>query len=84
LVTGLKRLQSYYSQLQALVNDYAQKHPGQVFLGDTEAPTYFETHYLEEFNPEQGRAGIFYLHPNKKGAESLAAFWGKAIYEVVQ
>ena len=84
LVSGLKRLQSYYSQLQALVNDYAQKHPGQVFLGDTEAPAYFETHYLEEFNPEQGRAGIFYLHPNKKGAESLAAFWGKAIYEVIQ
>ena len=84
LVSGLKRLQSYYPQLQALVDDYAQKHPGQVFLGDTEAPAYFEAHHKAEFNPEQGRAGIFYLHPNKQGAENLAAFWGKAIYKVIQ
>lgn len=83
LASGLKRLESYYPQLQELVNHYATRCPGQVFLGDTEAVTYFEEHHASEYCAEQGRAGIFYLHPNRKGAESLATFWGKAIYKVV-
>lgn len=83
LARGLKRLESYYPVLQELVNDYASKHPGQVFLGDTDAFAYFETNYATEFWPEQGNAGTFYLHPNQKGAESLARFWGEAIYKVI-
>lgn len=84
LASGLKRLESYYPQLQELVNHYAEKHPGQVFFGDTEASAYFEACYQTELIPEEGRAGVFYLHPNKKGAESLAAYWGRAIYKVIQ
>lgn len=83
LARGLKRLESYYPVLQELVNDYASKHPGQVFLGDTDAFAYFETNYATEFWPEQGNAGTFYLHPNQKGAESLARFWGEAIYKAL-
>ena len=83
LAKGLQRMESYYPILQELVSDYASKHPGQVFLGDTEGFAYFEANYAEEFWPEQGNAGTFYLHPNRKGAESLARFWGEAIYEVV-
>lgn len=80
LASGLKRLKSYYPILQELVAHYAEKHPGKVFIGDTEAADYFEAHHLTELRPEEGFAGTFYLHPNKKGAESLATFWGKAIY----
>lgn len=83
IASGLKRLETYYPQLQTLVSHYAEKHPGHVFLGDTEAFAYFEANHQTDFFPEQGRAGIFYLHPNKKGAESLAAYWGKAIFQVV-
>ena len=83
LASGLKRLTSYYPCLQELVDYYAEKCRGKVFLGDTEATAYFETHYQTELRPEQGYAGIFYLHPNKQGAESLATFWGKAIYKAV-
>ena len=83
LVSGLKRMESYYPRLQELVKHYAEKCPGQVFMGDTEASAYFETHYQTELVPEEGRAGTFYLHPNKKGAEVLATFWGKAIYNTV-
>lgn len=84
LARGLKRLESYYPVLQELVKDYASKHPGQVFLGDTEGFVYFEANYATEFWPEQGNAGTFYLHPNQKGAESLAQFWGKAIYKALK
>lgn len=84
LASGLKRLQSYYPSLQELVQHYAQKHPGRVFIGDTEAAAYFEIHHQAEYFPEQGFAGVFYLHPNKQGAETLAAFWGKALYKVVE
>lgn len=83
LASGLKRLETYYPQLQELVSYYGAKHPGQVHLGDTEASAYFEAHYQTDLIPEEGRAGTFYLHPNKKGAESLAEFWGKAIYKVL-
>lgn len=83
LASGLKRLKSYYPCLQELVESYAESSRGKVFLGDTEATAYFETHYQTELRPEQGYAGIFYLHPNKQGAENLATFWGKAIYNAV-
>lgn len=83
LASGLKRLESYYPQLQELVSHYEAKHPGQVFLGDTEASAYFEAHHQTDLIPEEGRAGTFYLHPNKKGAEVLASYWGKAIYQAV-
>lgn len=84
LASGLKRLESYYPQLQELVSHYAGKHPRQVFLGDTEASAYFEAHHQTYLIPEEGRAGIFYLHPNRDGAETLGAYWGKAIYKVIQ
>lgn len=83
LVSGLKRLESYYPQLQELVNHYADRYPGQIFMGDVEAALYFEAHHQRYFIPEEGRAGVFYLHPNKEGAETLATFWGESIYKVI-
>lgn len=79
LEEGLNRLQSYYPELQTLVRDYAQRFPGQVFMGDTEGFDYFKEHYQDELFPEKGNAGTFYLHPNKKGAAALGGLWGKAI-----
>ena len=84
LKEGLNRLQSYYPVLQSLVEEYAKRFPGQVFMGDTEAFDYFKANYLTDLFPEDGNAGTFYLHPNEKGAAVLGEFWGKAILKAVE
>ena len=53
-------------------------------MGDTEGFDYFKTHYETELFPEEGNAGTFYLHPNKKGAAALGELWGKAIQKVFE
>ncbi|HWZ03630.1 MAG TPA: GDSL-type esterase/lipase family protein [Mucilaginibacter sp.] len=84
LQEGLSRLQSYIPLIDRLVADYTATHPKQVFVGDTDAFDYFKNNYLTDLTPEEGHQGIFYLHPNKKGAAVLGAFWGKAILKVVK
>lgn len=84
LKEGLERLESYFPQIDSLVAYYKTGYPGQVFLGDTEAFGYFKENYQTEFIPEDGNAGIFYLHPNELGAAHLGEYWGKAIYKVIQ
>lgn len=84
LQEGLDRLQSYYPELQALASDYAKRFPGQVYLGDTDAFGYFKAHYKTDCQAENGNDGIFYLHPNEKGATELGLFWGKAIQKVLK
>lgn len=83
LQEGLDRLDTYLPELQGLVLAYGQSHPGQVFLGDTEAYDYFKENYQERLIPENGKSGMFYLHPNVAGAEELGNFWGKAIYRII-
>jgi len=83
LKAGLERLQSYFPELRSLVAEYSITNPGKVFLGDTKAFDYFRDNYLAELIPESGNAGTFYLHPNKKGAESLGKFWGDGIYQAL-
>ena len=84
LQEGLTRLQSYLPVIDALVKDYGKTAPAHVFVGDTKAFNYFRTNHLTDLQAENGRQGVFYLHPNTKGAIALGEFWGKAIYEVVK
>ena len=81
---GLRRLESYYPQLQKLVDDYARHFPGQVFLGDTTGFDYFKEHHRTDFQAEKGNAGIFYLHPNADGAARLGELWGEAILRALE
>lgn len=83
LKAGLERLQTYFPELKSLVADYSLTNPGRVYMGDTKAFDYFRENYLSDLIPEQGNAGTFYLHPNKKGAESLGRFWGDGIYKAL-
>lgn len=83
LEEGLNRLQTYYPQLQALIQDYASRFPDQVFMGDTSGFDYFKAHHEELLLPEQGNAGIFYLHPNPQGAATLGELWGKGIAAIL-
>lgn len=84
LEEGLNRLKRYYPMLQSLVKQYEEKYPKQVFIGDTDAYDYYEANHKTMFIPENGNAGLFYLHPNLQGASKLGEFWGKAIYKARQ
>ena len=83
LAEGLARLQTYIPEIAALAKNYGTTNPGHVFVGDTKAFNYFKNNYTDAFKHEQGRQGIFYLHPNQKGAARLGELWGKAIYKVL-
>lgn len=83
LQEGLTRLESYIPVIDALAAEYTTSIPHRVFVGDTKAFKYFKKYHLTAFQAENGRQGIFYLHPNQKGAIALGEFWAKAIYKVV-
>jgi hypothetical protein len=63
--------------------EYAESHAKHVFAADKKGFYYFRENYLTDLKPEQGRQGIFYLHPNKKGAEALGNLWGRSIYKMI-
>jgi lysophospholipase L1-like esterase len=84
LQEGLSRLQSYIPQIDKLVDYYSSPYPKQVYTGDTKAFAYFKKNYLTDLQAESGPQGIFYLHPNKKGAIALGTFWGEAIENIVK
>lgn len=75
-----EKLLSYDRKLMA---HYSITHPKQVFPGSTEAFDFFKENYSTHFTPEEGNAGTFYLHPNKKGAEVLGNYWGEAILKAI-
>ncbi|PAW94191.1 hypothetical protein CKK33_12125 [Mucilaginibacter sp. MD40] len=83
LQAGLNRLQSYFPQINALVQDYRTSKPGQVYSGYKNGFGDFKKNYLQLFIPEQGHQGIFYLHPNKNGAKLLGQNWGNALAKVI-
>lgn len=83
LSEGLARLQTYFPQITEMVKNYGATKPGRVFIGDKQAFNYFKKNYVAALQQEQGKQGIFYLHPNQKGAARLGEYWGKAIYRVL-
>ena len=84
LQEGLIRMQSYIPVIDGLVHTFKTTHPKQVFVGDTKAFAYFKKHAETDHKPEKGQQGIFYLHPNVKGALALGEFWGRAIAKVLK
>jgi lysophospholipase L1-like esterase len=80
---GLERLQQYFPQITALVSVNAKLHSHHVFMGDELAFSAFKKHPEELLQPENGRMGIFYLHPNEKGAAMLGKYWAKAIQKIL-
>lgn len=84
LEEGLIRLQSYFPMFKMLVKSYAKTQPRKVFLGNQQSFIYFKKNYLTLLTPENGKQGIFYLHPNKEGAFKLGEIWGKSIYKVLK
>jgi len=84
LAEGLARLQSYFPELESLVNSYSATNKNQVFIGDQTGFNYFRKNYLTDLVAEEGQQGTFYLHPNPKGAAKLAEFWAESIYKALK
>ena len=80
---GFNRILSYQPQIDQLVKQYGKTHKGHVFIGDKKGYNYFKSNYLTDFWPENGKDGVFYLHPNEKGAAALGELWGEAIAKVL-
>ena len=80
---GFDRLLTYLPEIDKLVKQYGKTNKGHVFVGDKKAYDYFKTNYQTDFFAENGKDGVFYLHPNEKGAAALGKFWGEAIGRVM-
>ncbi|MDP4130908.1 MAG: GDSL-type esterase/lipase family protein [Bacteroidota bacterium] len=83
LQEGLERLGSYYPQIDSLIQEYKITHPHQVFAGDRSAFRIFKKGYRTLLKPEQGKDGVFYLHPNTEGSKELAKIWTKGILKTI-
>lgn len=76
LQEGLDRLHSYYPIISRLAKSHEQ-----VYDGNSQTWQFFENN-LSLFTPENGREGVFYLHPNADGASALARFWAESIVKL--
>lgn len=83
LAEGQQRLKSYGPEIADLVGEYDAKRPGQVFEGSRLGWDYFERNHETEMKHENGQQGVFFLHPNEKGSQTLGKFWGEAIRRAV-
>jgi lysophospholipase L1-like esterase len=80
--SAANRLKSYFPAIDGLVARYASSNPGHVYVGDVQAYDYFANH-TNEMRAENGKDGIFHLHPNATGAVSLGGFWAAALEDKV-
>jgi hypothetical protein len=53
-------------------------------MGDSDAFDYFQQKHRKYMFAEDGKAGIFYLHPNEAGARKLARFWARGIVNALK
>lgn len=81
---GLDRLSSYFSQIEALYADYKISHPNKVYLGNKDVFGFFQKNHKKLFKAEDGKHGVFYLHPNAEGSKALAQFWTKGILKAMR
>lgn len=78
LQKGLNRLIGYAPVLEQLADERID-----AMMGDDDAYEFFKENYEKYCFPEGGNAGVFYLHPNPKGAKKLAKFWAEGIIDAL-
>lgn len=78
LVEGQKRLVGYANVLIGMAEKYDD-----VYMGDLKGYDYFRDRHERYYFAENGYAGVFYLHPNEKGARKLGKFWARAIVDAM-
>lgn len=81
LKQGQRRLVQYNPKIDELVRLYKKSTPDRVFAGDKSAYPFFKKNYKTTMVGENGRQGVFYLHPNKEGSIVLGKKWAKALHK---
>jgi len=81
---GLDRLNSYFSQIEALYAEHKLSHPNKVYLGEKAVYRFFQKDSEKLFKAEEGKHGTFYLHPNVEGSKRLAQFWVQGILKAIK
>ncbi|MDE6779041.1 MAG: lipolytic protein G-D-S-L family [Alistipes sp.] len=79
LVAGQKRLAGYADVLLGIA-----ERNGDVCAGDFDSYDSFRRNHRRLCIPENGNAGVFYLHPNEIGARKLARRWARAIVDAIE
>lgn len=79
LVEGQKRLVGYANVLIGMAEKYSD-----VYIGDLKGFDYFRDFHEKYYFAENGNAGVFYLHPNEKGARKLGKRWARAIADALR
>ncbi len=79
LVAGQKRMVDYTNILIEIAFEN-----NDVYIGDSDAFDFFQSNHRKYMFAEDGKAGIFYLHPNEAGARKLARFWARGIVDAVR
>lgn len=79
LVAGQKRMVDYTNILIEIAFE-----DNDVYIGDSDAFDFFQSNHRKYMFAEDGKAGIFYLHPNEAGARKLARFWARGIVDAVR
>ena len=76
---SLRLIGEYERQLKKIADGSKQIH-----IGDCQAYDYFEKNWKTDIVEEKDSRGKSYrLHPNEKGAQKLAEYWGKTLLPVI-
>lgn len=80
LQEGLNRLQTY----RPVISRLAETNQPFVEMGDRKGFDLFRKYYKIYHKPQEGKSGIFYLHPNVEGSKVLGRLWALSIDQVLQ
>ncbi|WP_333889370.1 GDSL-type esterase/lipase family protein [Sphingobacterium siyangense] len=83
LQEGLDRIGIYGKAIDKLVAQYGKEGKNYVFVGDTNGYAYFKKNHMSKMRPQEGRQGVFYLHPNEGGSQELGILWARALLKKV-
>ncbi len=79
LKEGLNRLRTY----MPVIDQLTKENYGFVFSGDKKGFKSFRNHGPKYYKPQEGKQGIYYLHPNAYGAKILGELWAKKIDKLI-
>lgn len=80
LQDGLNRLQTY----RPIIRKLAKINKPFVEEGDRKGFDLFRKHYKTYHKPQEGKSGIFYLHPSVEGSKVLGRLWALSIDRILK
>lgn len=80
LEEGASRVTAYRTEIDSVIKYFHSLGNFSVLKGDDKAFHYFKKTHRRTMLHEDGRRGIFFLHPNEIGSLDLGQYWARAIY----